>query len=94
MNESVIDYENNNIMRIKFEKLKRDPLYIIDRIEKCLGINSTDITKKHIESIKTYKQKNYNNQFKYIQEPEKGKYVKMMEKLGYEAESIYNISDK
>ena len=72
-----------NVLEFKFEDFVKEPIPFIDRIEKFVGKKRTDITIKHIESIKTYKQRVYQDNTSNIESPEKEKYIELRKKLKY-----------
>jgi len=77
------DENNKSVLEFKFEDFVKDPTPFIDRIERFVGKRRTDITIKHIDSIKNYKQKIYPDNTSNIESPEKEKYIELRRKLNY-----------
>jgi len=81
-----INFERDNkscVMQFKLEDFIKSPEEYVKNIEKFVGEKRTDITLKHIDSIKKHKNIEYKDVTKYIEAPEKDEYIKFRKKLGY-----------
>ena len=80
---------HKNIHIIKYEDLCRNPELemkgIIDfmNIERDTQVEKSDITERHISTIKEWEKSKYPDIIDKIQEPEKYKFIYLMEKLNY-----------
>ena len=68
---------------LRYEDLLERPEYWITYFDKWLACARTELTDKHIKDVKAHKPKVYPSILDYIQDPEKEKYVALMEELGY-----------
>jgi hypothetical protein len=77
------DYDDTFV--IHYEYLLTDPEGVILSLTPVLlEYRITEITKRHIEAIKSYKKSNYPKITNKIEQPERDKFCKLMEKLWYE----------
>ena len=72
-------------MVLTYEHLIEEPEKTISWIPGYLDLVQTDLTEKHIASIRNQGRKDYPSLLDRIQEPERSKYVATMERLGYKA---------
>ena len=77
------DKNKKNVFEFKFEEFVKEPIHFTERIERFVGKKRTDITIKHLDSIKTYKQRIYPDNTSNIESPEKEKYIELRRKLHY-----------
>lgn len=77
--------ENNKniVLQFKYEDFIKSPEIYVDKIENFVSKKRTGITIDHIESIRTYRYKDYEDFTSKIESPEKEKFVKLRKKLGY-----------
>jgi hypothetical protein len=67
-----------------YEYFIDDPEADIEDIRYDFNLEITENTRKHIDSIESFQQKIYPNIMNDIEEPERGKFIKMMEWCEYE----------
>ncbi len=67
----------------KYEFFCDAPYNRIDAFESMYDIKLTDLTEKHLQSVKDFKSKKYDIKINDIQQPERDKFVGLMEKMGY-----------
>lgn len=81
--------ENNRIdnidqgLKLRYEYLLDNPDDYIDAFQARFELTKTELTDKHIEDIKAFESKDYPSILGEIQEPERSRYVALMEELGY-----------
>ena len=86
LNEMGLKFAGDNadkVMQSRLEDVTTNPEKFVDSAERFLERKKTDITKKNLESIKTYQQMEYPNNTLHIEGSEKERYIKFMETLGY-----------
>lgn len=77
-------YENKqDVIQFKFEDFIQNTEKFVEETENFIGKKRTDITMKHIDSIKSFKQKQYPDNITNIESPERERYMELREKLGY-----------
>jgi len=86
LTEMGLNYTKNNrknVFEFKFEDFIKKPMKFAGEMEKFVGKKQTNITRKHLDSIKSYKQLIYPDNTPKIESPEKEKFVNLRKKLGY-----------
>lgn len=86
LTEMGLNYTKNNeknVFEFKFEDFLKNSKPFVGQIEKFVGKKQTDITRKHLDSIKSYKQLIYPDNTPNIESPEREKFVNLRKKLGY-----------
>ena len=77
------DHNKTNVLQLKHEDFIKNPIFLLGKIEEFSGQNRTHISMRHIETIKSYKQREYPDNTTNIELPEREKFVKLRKKLGY-----------
>jgi hypothetical protein len=70
-------------IQLKYEDFVRSPTLFVAQFERAFGLESTEITKRHLDSIKSHKPSQYPSVYEDIEEPERDKFMSLMEELGY-----------
>ena len=70
-------------VEIKYEDFVRSPETFVTQFEESYRLEATEITSQHIKSMGTHKLSRYPSIYKDIEEPERSKFLNLMEKLGY-----------
>jgi hypothetical protein len=81
-----MDYTKKNrsdTLEFRFEDFRSKPYEFTEKIEKFVGKKRSDISVKHIDSIKTHKQLVYDDVTSNVETPEREKYENLRAKLGY-----------
>lgn len=87
LTESGLDfYENNQdvCFQLKYEDFIDQPEYFVLKFEDLFGLERTPITEKHLQSIKSHKPHQHSFLHQELAEPERSKFVALMQKLGYQ----------
>lgn len=75
--------KKSNLFQFKLEEFTKDPQLVVKKMEDFVGRKRTDITNKHIDSVGSFKQREYPDNTPDIESPEKEKFISLREKLGY-----------
>lgn len=70
-------------LQFTYEELVASPERYVDLFASTFGLEATEITAKHITSIRQHTKKNYVAVQNDIQAPERSKFLSLMEKLNY-----------
>ena len=73
----------DSVIEIRYENLLEQPTDYVMQFNKEFALTDTELTDKHIADIKSHKPKEYPSVLEHIQEPERAKYMSLMEELGY-----------
>jgi len=68
---------------IKYEKLLKEPEVTFMRVSNKYELTGSNLTSKYIDEIRNHKVSQYEDITDQIQEPEKSKYMELMQRLGY-----------
>ena len=68
---------------IRYEDFLERPEYYVEEWKAKFKLAKTELTDKHVKDIKAHKPKEYPSVLEHIQEPERERYVALMEELGY-----------
>ena len=71
------------VMQFKLEDFMENPEIFVDEIERFVGQKSTGLTAKHIDSVKSHKNRVYPDNTQFIEESERKKFIELRQKLGY-----------
>ena len=71
------------VLEFKYEEFIEYPDAYVKKIEKFIAKKRTGVTNMHIKSTKSYKYRDYPDVIEKISSPEKERYIKLNEKLGY-----------
>lgn len=75
--------ERDNI-RLEYDDLLNYPEKHVEFFESWFDLKRTNITNRHIDAIKVHKKTKHKSILHLIQQPEKEKYINLMQQLGYE----------
>jgi len=78
----------SDVFQFKYDDFIKNPKKYLADIEIFLGRKKTDITTKHIESIKSYTYRDYPDISPKLASPVKEKYIALQKKLGYAKEEM------
>jgi len=70
-------------IQLKYEDFVRSPMPFVTQFEQAFGLKSTEITRRHLNSIKSRKPNQYPSIQKDVEKPERDKFMSLMERLGY-----------
>ena len=70
-------------IQLKYEDLVCSPMRFVAQFEQVFGLEATEITKKHLNSIKNHEISRHPSVHKDIEKPECDKFMSLMEKFGY-----------
>jgi hypothetical protein len=73
----------DDVLQFKLEDFIENPDLYVEKIERFVGLNKTDITKMHIDSVRGHKPREYPDNISGIESPEKEKFIELRKKLGY-----------
>ena len=77
------DENPESCIQLKYEDFVRSPAAFITQFEQAFGLKSTNITRRHLRSIKSHKPSQYPSIHNEIEQPERDKFMSLMENLGY-----------
>jgi hypothetical protein len=73
----------DHCFQFKYEDFIRSPASFVMQFEEVFGLEATEITKHHLDSIKSHGLSQYPSICKDVEEPERDKFVSLMTRLGY-----------
>ncbi len=69
---------------IRYEDLLERPEYYVEEWKAKFKLAKTELTDRHVESIKGYRAREYSSVLEPIQEPERSRFMALMKELGYQ----------
>ena len=70
---------------IRYEDLLERPEYYVEKWKAKFKLAKTELTDRHIKDIRAHKPKECFSMLEHIQEPERERYISLMQQLGYQA---------
>lgn len=75
--------QSGNNAALRYEDLVSRPEVAVGYAIKHFNLQPTELTAKHVESVKQHKQRSYPSIVSQIEEPERTRFLNRMEELGY-----------